>query len=208
MSGLAIPNTAKRPPAGLALPGAVHSTSNSPAPSSAAAIQLQPRPSSAAPAAQGSGAGGRAGESGRPSASPSPEPDEDGEAEGDDDEDEGLGQSSKKSSKGSKKKKGAPAAATGLEAGGKQDYKYTNEISQMVSNAPGAADHRCSCSEKSKTPCRKQSSWWRTLCAGRSSRLYGVRRAPLILPGHSREAPHAHSLFPFPVGRGLNLSDS
>ncbi|GMK54187.1 hypothetical protein CspeluHIS016_0107730 [Cutaneotrichosporon spelunceum] len=132
MSGLAIPNTAKRPSAGLALPGAGPSTSNSPAPSSTAAIQLQPRPSSAAPVAQVSGAGGRAGESGRLSASPSPEPDEDGDGDGDDDDDEGLGQSSKKSNKNSKKKKGAAPASSGMEAAGKQDYRYTNEISQMM----------------------------------------------------------------------------
>ncbi|CAK9784096.1 TFIID-18kDa-domain-containing protein [Cutaneotrichosporon oleaginosum] len=125
MSGLAIPNV-KRPLAGLALPGAPPSASNSPAPPSGA-VQLQPRPTPAAPAA----AGGRVGESGRPSASPSPEPDEDGDADGDDDEDEGLG-ATKKSSKSAKKKKGAPAATAGLDTGGKQDYKYTNEISQMM----------------------------------------------------------------------------
>lgn len=80
-----------------------------------------------------SAGGVRATDSGRASASPSPEPDEDGDAEGDDDDEEILGQQSSKKTKASKKKKGGLSTGlAGLDVAGKQDHKYTNEISQMV----------------------------------------------------------------------------
>lgn len=207
MSGLAIP-TAKRPAPGLALPGASPSSVNSPAPSTGTAIQLQPRPSSAA-APQAMVAGGRVGESGRASASPSPEPDEDGDVEGDDDDDEGLGQSSKKSSKGSKKKKGATAApgSGALEATAKQDYKYTNEIAQMVSdltndvvNPPDVRVWRSprSLARDSQTGGRHCPRADHRDCKTSDGLL-------LTLQGHSRPTAHSHSIVSFPLRGGPHI---
>ncbi|KAL1408906.1 Transcription initiation protein spt3 [Vanrija albida] len=130
MAALALP-TGPKPPVALALPIPQNASpaSNSPAPSAAAPALAQARKPSSMAVPQSNS---RPADSGRASASPSPEPEDDADAEGDDDDEEALGSSSKKS-KGSKKKKGAAAVGLGgLDAAGKPDYKYTNEISQMM----------------------------------------------------------------------------
>lgn len=156
MSSLALPTAAKKP-SGLALPGSTPQPATQP---STPATQQRP----IASAGNNSRIGG---DHTRGSASPSPEPEDDADGEGDDDDEE------HKKPKSSKKKKTTASAGLGVDGAGKQEYRYTNEISQMVSASFSMwlLTARCLFSEKCKIHCRKPCAWLRTLSEGRSSRL-------------------------------------
>lgn len=175
MSTLALPTSSKRPLT-LALPGSqAASVSNSPAPTLGATglSATQPHRASSLTIAPVTGTNGRA-ESGRASASPSPDPDDDVDADGDDDDEEAL----KKAKNAKKKKSGAAVGLPGADNSAKPDYKYTNEISQMVRRASqnSADSRRCSCLERYKIRYLTPFVLWKTLFAGKLLRLCVANR--------------------------------
>ncbi|EKC97769.1 transcription factor TFIID subunit [Trichosporon asahii var. asahii CBS 8904] len=114
MSSLALPTAAKKP-ASLALPG------STPQPATQSAMPATQQ----RPIASAGNTSRLAADHSRGSASPSPEPEDDADGEGDDDDEE------HKKPKSSKKKKSTASAALGVDGAGRQEYRYTNEISQM-----------------------------------------------------------------------------
>lgn len=120
MSSLALPTAAKKP-ASLALPG------STPQPATQSAMPATQQ----RPIASAGNTSRLAADHSRGSASPSPEPEDDADGEGDDDDEE------HKKPKSSKKKKSTASAALGVDGAGRQEYRYTNEISQMVSGEGG-----------------------------------------------------------------------